>query len=479
MEMKKINIYTAAVVLMAALAQSCSGIEESGEGPEPLYGTSITLPSESGSIMEVTLDIDGEWYLVNMNSWVGISPLDGEAGENTLKFRITESNDSLRERVAYFDMTVSGEPVRYWLIQEGVKGIEIVESSYIMSSAAGGNVRIEVLANTGFDAESSESWAAVGDISYNQDSTVLEDGTSYSALQTAYVDVAVSENTGNTHREASVTLTCGGQQYEVSVLQYAELTAEVDWSREFYKRTLGLKFTGQSCQNCPMMAENFHKAQEQRPGRFEILNMHGYQAVDELYYDNAGAFRDYYGVSAFPHGIFNSMADLGNEVGLVDKIVPLIDEALETPAKTAVSMNSTWDGTVLTFDGFVATREDLDYKIHIFVMENDIIARQSGGSMDYEHDAVLRYAVTDELGDVLPGTAADNVVEYTQSVELPSNVFYNGDAGNMYVLIYVTYGHTGTPDGSVPGVEYSDYGMVVDNVAVLPLNGQVAFRYED
>ena len=66
---------------------------------------------------------------------------------------------------------------------------------------------------------------------------------------------------------------------------------------------------------------------------------------------------------------------------------------------------------------------------------------------------------------------------YANSVQLPSNVFYN-DA-NGYVLIFTTYAHVGRPDGSVPGIEYSDYGMIVDNVAVLPLNGQTAFRYED
>lgn len=474
--MKKTIIAILALAASAVLF-SCSEIENADEKPQGVYGTSIYLPSEYGSVMEVTLDVDGEWNIVNMNSWVGISPLKGVAGENTLKFRITETNDGIKERVSYFDMTVSGETIRYWLIQDGRRGVEIVDSEYIMSSAVGGVVRMEVLTNTEFDVQSSESWAVVEDIEYGQDSVLLEDGSNYSDLQTAYIHVAVSENTGNTQRETVLLLTCGEQRYELSVLQYAELTSDVDWSGEFYKTTIGLKFTGQSCQNCPKMAENFHKAQEQRSGHFEILNMHGYQPVDELYYDNAAVFRDYYDVSGFPHGIFNSMADLENETGLVNKIVSLIDEALAVPAKTAISMNSVWDGTSLSLDGFIATREELDYKIHIFVMENDIIARQSGGSTDYEHDAVLRYAVTDELGDALNGTGAEKVVGYANSVQLPSNVFYN-DA-NGYVLIFTTYAHSGRPDGSVSGIEYSDYGMIVDNVAVLPLNGQTAFRYED
>lgn len=465
-------------MLMAAVLLSCSEVNEKDGGDQQFSEASITLPAEEGGVIEVTFDMSGEWELVNMNSWVAIYPQKGSAGENALKFRVIESNDSLRERVSYFDMTVAGEQIRYWLVQEGRKGIEIVNTEYVMSSASGGNVRIEVLANTEFDAQSAEPWATVNDIQYGKDSVQLENGIGYSALQTAYVNVSVSENTGNTQREAVITLSCGDFQSEVSVLQYAELTSEADWTREFYKTTLGLKFTGQSCQNCPMMAENFHKAQELRPDRFEIMNMHGYQKTDELCYTNAAVFRDYYGVSGFPHGIFNSMADLENEVGLVDKIVPLIDEALKTPAKTAISMNSVWDGTTLSLDGFIAVREALDYKIHIFVMEDGIIARQSGGSADYVHDAVLRYAVTDDLGDDLTGTGEEKVVEYANTVQLPSDVFYKTD-DNGYVLIFTTYAHSGTPEGSVSGVEYSDYGMIVDNVAVLPLNGQAAFRYED
>lgn len=476
--MRKIGIKSTVLMLMSAVLLSCSEVNEKNGGEQQFSETSITLPAEEGSMSELTLDMSGEWELVNMNSWVAIYPQKGNAGENTLKFRVIEPNDSLRERVSYFDMTVAGEQVRYWLVQQGQKGIEIVNTEYIMSSASGGNVRIEVLANTEFEAQSAEQWATVNEVQYRQDSVELENGVGYSALQTAYVNVSIAENTGNTQREAMIALSCGEYSSEVSVLQYAELTSDVDWTREFYKTTLGLKFTGQSCQNCPKMADNFHKAQEQRPGRFEIMNMHGYQAVDELYYENAAAFRDYYGVRGFPHGIFNSIADLENETGLVNKIVPLIDEALETPAKTAISMNSVWDGTTLSLDGFIAVREVLDYKIHIFVMENDIIARQSGGSTDYEHDAVLRYAVTDDLGDALSGTGAEKVVEYTNSVQLPSNVFYNDDK-NGYVLIFTTYAHSGTPEGSVSGIVYSDYGMIVDNVAVLPLNGQVAFRYEN
>lgn len=474
--MKKFVIITMMVVSYAWL-YSCSNTDID-EKPV-LDGTSIRLPAEEGETLDVVLTMESEWDLVNMNSWVAISPLYGEAGENTLKFRIIETNDSLRERVSYFDMTVSGNLVRYWLVQDGEKGIEIVRSEYIMSDASGGNVRMEVLTNVEFETQSTEPWAEVEEIMYGQDSSLLDDGVSYSALQTAYIDVAVSGNPGNTQREAIVSLLYGDQRHEISVLQYAELSAEVDWSQEFYKTTLGLKFTGQSCQNCPMMAENFHKAQEQCPGRFEIMNMHGYQKSDELCYSNAEVFRDYYGVRGFPHGIFNSMADLENEVGLVDKIVLLVDEALESPALTSVSMNSVLDGATLKLDGYIATKEDKDYKIHIFVMENDIIARQSGGSSDYEHDAVLRYAVTDDLGDDLSGTGTNTVIEYSKSLQLPADVFYNETDIGAYLLIFTTYAHSGTPEGSVPGIQYSDYGMVVDNVTVLPINGQVTFRYEN
>lgn len=468
------------LLLYGLVLLSCS--EKMGgeqDAPDMLIADAcVVLPSEKAEIV-VSIDARADWSITNSTSWAAISPLKGSAGRNAIKFRTVEENDSLRERVAYFDMRVGDELKRYYLIQEGKKGVEIISSEYVMGDASGGCLHVEVLSNTEFSIQSQEQWLTVSHIEYNKDSTALEYGIGYSALQKAIAFVDVSENPNNTQREVQLAVVSGNDVQYVSVIQFAKLTSDVDWNGKFYKKTLGLKFTGQSCQNCPMMAENFHKAQERRPERFEILNMHGYQKTDELYYDNAAVFRDYYGVSGFPYGIFNSMVNLENEVGLVDKIEPLIDEALMSPAKTAISMNSVWDGTVLSLDGFIAVREDLDYKIHIFVLENDIIASQNGGSSDYEHDAVLRYAVTDDLGDVLAGVKTNTVVQYSKSIQLPAGVFYNGSADNAYLLIFTTYAHKGIPDGIVSGVEYYDYGMIVDNVAVLPFNSQITFEYEE
>ena len=67
------------------------------------------------------------------------------------------------------------------------------------------------------------------------------------------------------------------------------------------------------------------------------------------------------------------------------------------------------------------------------------------------------------------------VIEWFETVEIPFVV--NRD--NAYIAIFITRENDGTPvSGSVSGVTYSDYGRVVDNIAVLPLFGEVGFRYE-
>lgn len=452
--------------------------EEEQDVPSGFAGGTVFLPDAKGAVVEIVVDMEEAWTLSEDIPWVDVFPQSGDAGTVTFNMRVLESNVSVRERVCHIDVVQSGEPMRWYLVQCGAEGLELIASEYTMDDPGGGSLRMEVLANAEFTVSCDVDWAEVSGVSYHQDSTLLEDNATYSALQTAYIDVSVSENDGAGQRTATFALTCGDNDYVVTLTQSSDLTGEVDWTKEFYRKSLGLKFTGQSCANCPRMTENFHKAAEERQGRFEILNVHSFSSNDELYYD-AQKLVSHYIPGSYPSGIFNSMVRLPNVGDLYDRVVRLIDEAVVTyPSKTAISMKSSFEDNVLNLDGYIATRENLDYKIHIFVLQNDIIAEQAGAGEDYEHDAVLRYAVTDDLGDVLPGTGEQEVVHFTREVQLPSDVFYGGESDNAYLLIYTTYDSQRSPSGSVPDVTYTNFGMVVDNVISLPLNGSVMFGYE-
>lgn len=472
-------IMTLAAVFATVSIYGCTeSFPEEHDSGTALTDTVVFLPNTAGAVVEVVARMQDEWSLSNGNSWVEISPEAGSAGTVTLTMRVLEPNTSLAERVSHAGLTVGDEVSDWWLVQEGTAGLDPVSSEYTVGGA-GGNLRMEVLANAEFTVSCDAEWVEISDVLLRQDSTLLDDGVTYSALQTAYIDVVVSENEDVRERAAVFALTCAGKEYTVTLRQSAGLSDEVDWSKAFYRKSLCLKFTGQSCANCPRMSENMERASEERPGRLELMNIHSFSSSDELYYGGSQKWVSHYLPGSYPSGIFNSMARLSNIGDLYDRIERLIDESVELyPAKTALAVRASFDGTTLVLDGYVATKELQDYKIHIFVLQDDIIAEQAGAEGDYEHDAVLRYAVTDELGDALSGTGEQKVVSFSKEVTLPSDVFYGGEKDNAYLLIYTTYDSKRSPSGSVPDVTYTNFGMVVDNVISLPLNGFVTFGYE-
>ena len=472
------------IILLCAMfcfLSSCEKMDPvSSEEEVAFSGMSLFLPCNADTVVTVTMIMDAPWELFNNNEWVAITPMEGEAGEVELKMRILEPNTDIRERYSYFDVRVNEELKRYSLFQRGIDGAELVDTQYVIPEFTGGSVRVEILANAELDVKSGSSWAVVDQVLYNQDSTLLDDSVSYSALKKAYIDITLAENTSEDQRTADIVVSCGGSEHTVSILQFAELTGKVDWNKEFYRKALVMKFTGQSCSNCPRMSTALHNAQEQRPDRMEVMNIHSYQTIDQLYYDNAGLFVDLYEVNGWPHAVFNSMADIGAyDVSTVQNIaMSLVDEAMETSAMTSVSLNSSYNNGAVTLDGYIAAGEDASYKIHIHAMENGVKANQSGapGGNDYIHDGVLRQSLTYELGDALSGLEAGDVMPYSLTKELPEGLFENVD--NAYLLVYITYDTENAPKGDVLYAEYKDYGMVVDNVMTLPLNGQVTFRYE-
>lgn len=453
-------------------------------------GLTVFLPQADGQEVRIKVSASGQWSISSDVDWVAVFPLSGDAGENTIVIRTMDSNPELRERVAYFDMTVAGSQTeRYWLVQDGVKGVEVVSPLSVIDSKDGGKVEIAVLANTEFMAEVDASWASVAEIRYNQDSTLLEDGVSYSKLQTAVLDIDVTPYDGTESRDASVSIFCEEENVgKVSVVQ-----SVIQWDRPFYKKSVAAKFTGQSCSWCSYMSDGLHAAQEARPDRMEIMNLYGYHERDELYYDGAEILDGFYTENfraGAPYTVFNDVAGVesyGYDIdGLKSKLLELIDWSSEScPAESALYIRNTLSGSRLDVCGFVALKEPKeDCRINMFILEDGIIASQAGRGDDYVHDNVVRYAVTDELGDVLTVSEAGapdgrDICVFSKSVQLPDGVLRDGDSGKAHILAYVTYAVDAAPGGMPGGVTVLDLGTVVDNAVSLPLNGETLINYNE
>ena len=475
---------------MLLLAVSCG--KEQGPDTPPAATTERTvfLPQTEGQEVRIVVSTEGSWSISSDVDWAAVFPLSGEAGESTIVIRTMDPNMELRERVAYFDMTVSGQQTeRYWLVQEGVKGAEIISPLSVIDSRDGGKVEIAVLANTEFTAEADASWASVSGIRYNQDSTLLDDGVSYSALRTAVLEMEVLPYDGLESRDAAVSIFCEEENVgKVSVIQ-----SVIQWNRPFYKKSLAAKFTGQSCSWCPYMSDGLHAAQEARPDRMEIMNLYGYHEGDELYYEGSvildAFFTENFRTGA-PYTVFNEAAGVesyGYDIdGLKNKLLELIDWSTDDcPVVSSVYMRSSLNGSELDLSGFVALKERReDCRISIFILEDGIIASQAGRDDDYVHDDVVRYAVTDELGDVLVPSEAGapdgrDICVFSKSVQLPDGVFRDGDSSKACILAYVTYAADAAPDGMPGGVTVLDLETIVDNAVSLPLNGEILINYNE
>ena len=456
---------------MLLLAVSCG--KEQGPDTPPAATTegTVFLPQTEGQEVRIIVSASGEWSISSDVDWAAVFPLSGGAGENTIVIRTMDANPKLRERVAYFDMTITdGQPKRYYLVQKGIKGVEIIEPLSVIDSKDGGVVSVKVLANMEFSVETGASWASSAGIQYGQDSTLLEDGVSYSELQTAVLDIEVQAYDGTASRKTDVSIMTDDGKQTVTLIQ-----SIVQWDSQFYKKSLAAKFTGQSCSWCSYMSDGLHAAQVDRPGRMEIMNLYGYHEGDELYWEGAGTFDEFFTENfrtGAPYTVFNEVAELidwGKE---------------EVPARSALYVRSALNGSRLNVSGFAALKESMeDCRISIFILEDGIVASQAGRGNDYVHDDVVRYAVTEVLGEPLvpqeelvPGDA--EICVFSKSVTLPEGVFRDGDSSKARILAYVTCAEDNVPDNIPSEVNVMELGTIVDNVVSLPLNGEISVMYE-
>ena len=474
---------------MLLLAVSCG--KEQGPDTPPAATTegTVFLPQTEGQEVRIIVSASGEWSISSDVDWAAVFPLSGGAGENTIVIRTMDANPKLRERVAYFDMTITdGQPKRYYLVQKGIKGVEIVSPLSVIDSKEGGKIEITVLANTEFTAELDVPWASVSGIRYNQDSVLLDDGINYSDLRTAVLDMDVMPYGGTESRDATISIFCGDENVgEMSLVHSA-----VQWNRRFYKRSVAAKFTGQSCSWCSYMSDGLHAAQVDRPDRMEIMNLYGYHDGDELYWEGAGTFDEFFTENfrtGAPYTVFNEVAGVqsyGYDIdGLKNKLLELIDWGKEeVPARSALYVRSALNGSRLNVSGFAALKESMeDCRISIFILEDGITASQAGRGNDYVHDDVVRYAVTEVLGEPLvpqeelvPGDA--EICVFSKSVTLPEGVFRDGDSSKARILAYVTCAEDNVPDNIPSEVNVMELGTIVDNVVSLPLNGEISVMYE-
>ena len=243
-----------------------------------------------------------------------------------------------------------------------------------------------------------------------------------------------------------------------------------------------MRFTATWCGNCPKMAESFKLAVEENP-RIVPMTIHG--SDSDIDSENADDLIDTYGIIGYPTGIMNAYAKVNNyETNVTSGMLTgLADEAAEQlPSKTGIAAASRTSDGSLTIQCAIATKEALPYRLHVYLLEDGIVAYQSSydsrypGGNNYVHNYVERCSVTGAEGTQIDGEA-EGIAHFIAEYDIPEDAIGNMD--NAYALIFTTYETDTKFNGAVPYAIYDDFGHIIDNVVTIPLNGKTDYEYED
>ena len=223
-----------------------------------------------------------------------------------------------------------------------------------------------------------------------------------------------------------------------------------DEGKDYFRRSLVLDFTGTWCVNCPMMEKAIEETMEARPGRVVPVSVHC-MSIDPMYLKptNDNLVKKF-GVTGYP----SAVVDLDPE-SLISKsaselLMSNIDRLLEARGAAAgIRIESVLDGNDYTVKAEMKVVRDGDYTLSILVLEDGIVASQTGGSQDHIHNNVLR-SWTD--GDAQAGMK-------------------EGDTAQLEL--------SGTASGSSRFVAIVTRNGLVDNVVTCAVGASADWQYEE
>lgn len=230
-----------------------------------------------------------------------------------------------------------------------------------------------------------------------------------------------------------------------------------EWaSKEFWHRSLAMRFTATWCGYCPNLATGFALADSQYPNKIEQLNLH--PTSSNLGFSGTSSLDNIFNVTGYPTGMIDYRRKIGNRV-YNDAAILVVSTVKETekyyPVKTGTSFSSSVSGNTLNLNIKLYIKEKGDYKVTAVLLEDNIIGYQNGGGDNYNHSSIARVAITDITGDAVSTSEDNKTVSKNYTATIPSSC----DKNNLRVLVYVLKQY-----GSQTIIRTADYGdYYVDN----------------
>ena len=246
-----------------------------------------------------------------------------------------------------------------------------------------------------------------------------------------------------------------------------------DWTdKEFWHKSLGIRFTATWCGYCPNLATGFAKAVSQYPNKIELLNLH--PTTSQLGFSGTSAMDNIFNISGYPTGFVDYRTIIENHSS--DYAAKLIVNAVKEtesnyPTKTGISFTSSVSGSKLSLNVKLYIKEKGDYKVTAVLLEDDIIGYQNGGGNSYNHSSIARVALSDITGDAVSTSEDNKTVSKSYTATIPSSC----DKNNLRILVYVLKQY-----GSQTVIRTADYGeYYVDNAVSAPTGRTQSLVFSD
>ena len=189
-----------------------------------------------------------------------------------------------------------------------------------------------------------------------------------------------------------------------------------DIGTRFFHRILAFEYTATWCQYCPNMAEALESAKQLRPGRIVELAVHQY---DEMAVPVCDTIVSRFGIAAFPHVVFDFDSATRIQRQEVALLTDYVDGAIPRPA-CGLAIDASTSGSVTVR---MKAAEAGTYRLAVALVEDGIVARQTGYGDNYVNNAVIvRMLSASYEGDGPDSLAAEEEVVRTYPVPAEGNL---------------------------------------------------------
>lgn len=211
------------------------------------------------------------------------------------------------------------------------------------------------------------------------------------------------------------------------------------------RRFLLENFTGQTCVNCPRGHEELNAFVKGRENDFIVVSHHAGYAPDFFTMKEDADYTWFY-----PSGTYAPAAMLDRApytVAATRVVVGEGNEGLTNPLTSAlalreaeqpyvkVGMSNTYDAatrkcavtvSVYTYN----TPSTAEHRLNLWLLQDGVVAPQTGGGNSYVHDHIFRGSMTGSWGEaieLIPGETVTKTFEYT----LPESILSSYDEGTI------------------------------------------------